>query len=475
MPGQGHGYHSFLSVTSLKDVVDRNSEYVAFELGESGHAVYYHAREPPWYPCGMIPVVTLHELGEDPVTLPCVSVQVTQRITLGDSASITLKVPMGRLAVVPSYVNKWITVQYDGKRIFLGRVVNIIVGKSVDKRAGFAFSKEIAVECQSWWYLMRESLLVPAPAEAVDAVPGFVIKFDEWRATLQVLFGVVKEEGPGRVLEQLFQLWARVLVPRSITLSEADLSLADVIRVNWEEDPVLGTALNAIGNSMLDSSSGQMLVGTFTADPLLVEFFDTPDSLVYRMKPLLREHVDSATMLDSAGDYTLTFTDAKRVNAHFVTTALTTSARYGDWGFLGGPILERDSIFRNGLRIKDHTWPYFPNAQKSTFKESADVLIKRAEAMYRDDHLFGDGSSSGHRLDTGITPGTWRYFEDGLYVYLTEVTHRWRMEQGSGTGPVVSARTSTKFTRARYGGYRNLPLGSAFEAPYTTIDASGVA
>lgn len=414
-------------------------------------------------------LVTLHEIGELPQVLPCISVQVSQRITLGDSASITTKVLTGDLPdVARRFVNKWVTVgTAAGGRIFLGRVVNVSVGKMTTD-TGLVMSREVTLDCQSWWYLLKESLLVPAPASAVDAVPGFIIKFDEWRQTLQVLFSVVRVRGPGAVLEELFQLWARVRVPESITKAPVgtELTLADVIRVEWEEDPVLGLALNAFGNTMLDASVGQMLAGTFTADPSLVELYETPERLIYRMKPFLRAHADAARYAGSAENYSLNFSDLNRVNAHFVTTALTTNARYGDWGFLGGPIVERESIIRNGLRIKDHVWPFFPNPNKSTFKVEADKLIRRAEEMYRDDHLFGSGVISGMRLDVSLEPGEWYYLDDGLVFYVTEVTHSWRMSSG---GPHIIARTSLKFTRARYGGYKDLPPGSTFEAPYTDL------
>lgn len=426
-----------------------------------------------------VPTLTLHELDQPPLVVSGTSISVTQNIELGDTLSIRTKIPLDELpSLGETWIDKWVTLEHKGDLLFLGRVTSVTSGKRTLLEGAYPSTKEVDIRCKSWWYLLEQSSLVPAPAEAIDALPGFILKFDEWGDTLDSLFSVVKAEGPGYVLERLFRLWAKMRVPNSIT-NNAQISpaLSDNIDVLWEgPNQVEGFALNAIGNSMLDSTPAAMLTGTFKGDPKLIEFFDTPSSLIYRIKPFLPEDVDNAETLPGVNEYKLTWSEDKRINAHFVTTALTTSSRYGDWGLLGGPIIERDTVQRDGLRISDHVWPFFPNAKDSTFKVEADRLIGRAEAMYRDDHLFADGSAESLPLDTTIKPGTWKKLEDGLVFYVTDVTHTWNLLQGGpGSGVVTQERTSMRFTRARYGGYRHLPPKSPFEAPYTTLPTERIA
>lgn len=426
-----------------------------------------------------VPILTLHQLDQPPVVTSGTSISLTRSIELGDTLTIRTKIPLDELpSLGEMWVDKWVTLDHKGERLFLGRVTSVTSGKLTDVEGAYPKTRDVTIRCKSWWCLLEQSSLVPAPAEAVDALPGFILKFDEWGDTLDALFSVVRAEGPGYVLEQLFGLWAKMRVPNSIT-GNAQISpaLNDNIDVLWEgPNQVEGFALNAIGNSMLDSTPAAMLTGTFKGDPRLIEFFDTPSSLVYRIKPFLQEDVDGAELLGGVNNYELTWRDDKRINAHFVTTALTTSSRFGDWGLLGGPIIETESVQRDGLRIDDHVWPFFPNARDSNFKLEADRLIGRAEAMYRDNHLFADGSANDFALDTSIEPGTWKKLDDGLVFYVTDVTHTWSLMQGgTGAGVVRHERTSLRFTRARFGGYRHLPPQSPFEAPYTTLPTERIA
>lgn len=427
-----------------------------------------------------VPLVQLHEVGEDPVELSGTSISLVRGIDLGrNSLSIVTKVTAKEYPTFAErLINKWVTLDIGGRREFLGRVTSVTDGKQMQQGPVLESLTPVSIQCGSWWYLLENSLLTPAPSEAVDAVPGFVIKFDEWQKTLKALFSVVAVRGVGYVLERLFALWARIRVPSSITGIE-NATLADIIRVNWESDPVYGLALNAIGNQLLNNTPASMLSGTFRADPTLVEFYDTVDSLEYRMKPFLFQNVDSARTLKGIREYKKTLKDDKRVNAHFVTTALTTSSRFGDWGFLGGPILDTESILKNGLRQKDHTWPFFPSPKDSNFKQEADKLILRAEAMYREDHLFADGNIPSIRYQDAkpadLLPGEWRKTEDGLVFYVTKTTHSWRLSQQNGAGVVLNRSASCEFTRARFGGYRNLPKYSQFEAPYTALEVSNIA
>lgn len=410
-------------------------------------------------------------------------------------ATLNLKIPFKLIKdVIPLRNNTydldaWIILKDEGDCFFFGKTSGMNTGITV-KEEGLHETIPFSISVESFLYpMMTGQTFLSGLNVGLD---GHIFDLKAWGPTLSnIMTAPFETRHVGKVFETLFhELSHYYKIPPTI----AENTTLEAVKIVYDRQSalkhapkreglhksVLGLAINA-QNAIARGTAWNLVSNPFDADPTIIELFPSLEdvepnedlkpieralnkklTILYRFRPLQIESVEGSPASETYEDpfkkayhidqtlitsFSIGHTDTDRINAVYIDTPLNQSRSLELFNLIGRPILNKEDIEKNGLRLYKANYPFFPIGKKDQDTPAGFIqyLIDVVGSIALNTHHFFNGNLTAKYLKD-IQPGSWIYVRiegHSFLAYAEEIKHQINVNKHG----LQTRRTSIQFTR----------------------------